>query len=223
MEKEENRPVKKPWPTKDAMEQVYALNLWGGESSSFYSGEGSHNPEIVLPYIKEVTEFLTSFDFPMVVCDLGCGDFNIGKELVNLTLKYEAIDIVTDLIAHNKEVFRAQNLEFHCLDIVDDELPTGDCILLRQVLQHLSNREISAIVEKLKDYKYVILTEHIPHGAFIPNKDIISGQGIRLKHESGVDLKAPPFNFQVKEVKQMLHHVLSNNRGVIATSLYEVY
>ena len=45
---------KQPWPTKDAMEQVYEKNLWGGNTSDFYSGEGSNLPEIVTPYIAVV-------------------------------------------------------------------------------------------------------------------------------------------------------------------------
>ena len=136
MKKKENnfKRIKKPWPTKEAMEQVYEMKLWGANKSDFYSGEGSHHSEIVIPYIAVVTSFLTSFKKPLVVCDLGCGDFNIGKELVSHTQNYVAVDIVTDLIAHHKEKFKAENLEFHCLDIAVDDLPSGDCALLRQVL-----------------------------------------------------------------------------------------
>ena len=101
---------------------------------------------------------------------LGCGDFNVGKELVPYTKKYVAVDIVTDLIAHHKEKFKEENLEFRCLDIAVDDLPSGDCALLRQVLQHLSNTEVQKIVHKLPDFKYVIVTEHIPEGDFVPNR-----------------------------------------------------
>ena len=97
---------KQPWPTKDAMDQVYKLKLWGSNSSEFYSGEGSHLPEIVTPYIEKVTSFLKSFEKPLIVCDLGCGDFNIGKELFPFTEKYFAIDIVQDLIEFNKSTSR---------------------------------------------------------------------------------------------------------------------
>lgn len=214
---------KKPWPTKAAMEQVYELKLWGENNSDFYSGVGSHHQEIVKPYINVVTSFLTSFKKPLVVCDLGCGDFNIGKELVQHTKKYVAVDIVTDLIEHNKKKFKEENLEFHCLDIAVDELPSGDCVLLRQVLQHLSNTEVQHIVKKLADFKYVILTEHLPEGDFIPNKDIISGQGIRLKKQSGINLTMSPFNFNIKEEKQLLSINLENNKGKIVTTFYRVF
>lgn len=214
--------IKTPWPTKKAMEQVYEMKLWGGSKVDFYSGSGSHLPEILNPYVDVVTTFLGSFKSPLTVCDLGCGDFNVGKNLVKHTKKYVAVDIVSNLINRNKETFKEENLEFCCLDIAVDELPSGDCAIVRQVLQHLSNAEVLSIVRKLTDYKYVILTEHVPQGAFVPNKEIISGQGIRLKKQSGLDLMAPPFNLTVKEAKQLLSVVLKNGEGVIETTLYTV-
>lgn len=219
----ELKSIKKPWPTKDAMEQVYTMKLWGNNDADFYSGDGSHQPEIVNPYIDVVTSFLTSFEKPITVCDLGCGDFNVGKELVKYTANYVAVDIVEGLIVYNKKKFKQDNLEFHCLDIAVGDLPSADCILLRQVLQHLSNTEIESIVHKLPVFKYIILTEHLPEGDFIPNKDIISGQGIRLKKQSGVDLLAPPFNFKVKEQKQLLYVNLEQNKGIIATTIYRLF
>lgn len=85
---------KKPWPTKAAMEQVYTMNLWGDNHTRFYSGIGSHQPDIIDPYIEAVSSFLNSFKGPVKVCDLGCGDFNVGKELVKYSSKYIAVDIV---------------------------------------------------------------------------------------------------------------------------------
>jgi SAM-dependent methyltransferase len=215
--------IKKPWPTKDAMEQVYAMQLWGKNDADFYSGDGSHHPEIVNPYFDIVTSFLSLFERQITVCDLGCGDFNVGKELVKYTAKYVAVDIVEDLIAYNKKNFKQDNLEFQCLDIAVDDLPSVDCVLLRQVLQHLSNAEIERILHKLTAFEYVILTEHLPEGDFIPNIDIISGQGIRLKKQSGVDLLASPFNLKAKEVKQLLYINLENNKGVIVTTMYRLF
>lgn len=204
------------------MEQIYALKLWGNNQSSFYSGEGSHLPELVEPYIQVVKDFLKSFQKPIVICDLGCGDFNIGKNLVPFAEKYIGVDIVEDLIEYNKEQYHERNLEFQCIDIANDELPPGDCVILRQVLQHLSNAEIKQIIPKLSNYKYVILTEHIPAGDFKPNQDIISGQGIRLKKQSGVVLTADPFNLRVKNEKQLLKIRLTQGKGEILTTLFTI-
>mgnify|MGYP003113329744 FL=1 len=205
------------------MAQIYEKNLWGGEKSKFYSGFGSHHHETVDPYIAVLTAFLKDFKTPPVVCDLGCGDFNIGKELVKYSKKYIAVDIVPELIARNKKEFQADNLEFRELDIAKDELPLGDCAILRQVLQHLSNAEIISVVEKLYAYKYVLLTEHLPKDDFEPNKDIISGQGIRLKKQSGVNLLAAPFCFKVVKEKQLLLINSNDFEGFVVTTLYQVF
>ncbi|MFQ3305597.1 MAG: SAM-dependent methyltransferase [Polaribacter sp.] len=221
--KEVLKKMKIPWSTKAAMEQVYQLKLWGGQKPDFYSGSGSHETEIVKPYITVVTSFLRSFKTPITVCDLGCGDFNVGKELVVYAKNYVAIDIVAPLIAFNKEKFKEPNLEFYCLDIAVADLPSGDCAIIRQVLQHLSNAEVQVIVNKLANFKYLILTEHLPKGDFIPNKDILSGQGIRLKKKSGINLLAPPFHLKVKEEKQMIAYSLEGNKGILVTTLYVLF
>ncbi|QVY65908.1 class I SAM-dependent methyltransferase [Polaribacter sp. Q13] len=218
-----DKKTKKPWPTKDAMDQVYKMNLWGSNNSEFYSGSGSHQPEIIAPYIETISSFLTSFKNPITVLDLGCGDFNIGKNFVKYTDNYVAVDIVSELIKYNQENFKTDNLKFECLDIAVDDLPKADCVILRQVLQHLSNTEVQRVTQKLANYKYVILTEHIPAGSFIPNKDIISGQGIRIKKQSGIDLLTTPFHLKIKEEKELLTYTLEDGKGIIVTTLYTIF
>ena len=213
---------KKPWPTKKAMEQVYEKKLWGANESPFYSGEGSHDLKIVKPYIEAVSKFLKSFRTPVSVCDLGCGDFNIGKQLQSVAKHYYAIDIAKPLIDYNKTKFNAEHLEFYCMDIAKDDLPPSDIVILRQVLQHLSNTEIKQLIDKLYSYRYIILTEHIPNGNFEPNKDIISGQGIRLKKRSGVSVLEAPFLLSVKSQQELCRFNLNEQKGVIVTWVYEL-
>ena len=215
--------IKKPWPTKAAMEQVYQLNLWGANETKFYSGEGSHHSNYVEPYITVVSSFLSSFSIPPVVCDLGCGDFNIGRQLVKYSSNYIGVDIVNDLILHNKKIFNQKQLEFRCLDIANDPIPAGDCAIIRQVFQHLSNDEVQQILNKLYQFKFVIITEHIPNHHFIPNIDILSGQGIRLKKNSGLDVTAAPFNFKVIDKKQLLKLNVIDKDELIVTTLYQMF
>lgn len=221
MDEMNSRRRKKPWPTKAAMEQVYELNLWGGEEGEFNSGFGAHDPELVQPYIEAVSSFLWSLEQPPMVCDLGCGDFNVGKELVQYSEKYIAVDIAENLIQRNKETFNDEKLEFRCLDIAKDELPNGEVAILRHVLQHLSNEEVQKILKKLSSFKYVIITEHIPVGEFEPNKDIISGQGTRLKKRSGLDLFEEPFHFKAKSYKELV--AIPDDHGIIQTRIYALH
>ncbi len=156
----------------------------------------------------------------MTVCDLGCGDFNVGCHLVEYTRQYFAIDIVPELIERNKTRFEAAQLEFQCLDISTDDLPQADCAILRQVLQHLSNKEIQQILDKLQPYNYLILTEHLPNGSFTPNIDIIANRGNRLKHKSGVDILEAPFKFKAKAHTILNKLVLEGGKSKIVTTLY---
>lgn len=211
---------KTPWPTKDAMVQIYENHLWGGSEHLFYSGDGSHEEHLVTPWLQVVQDFLSSFKRPISICDLGCGDFNVGKQLLPYCSTYTAVDIVPDLIAHHRQEHIAPNLNFQCLDIAKDVLPVADCAILRQVLQHVSNEEISAITQKLVQYKYVIITEHLPEGVFVPNIDIISGQGIRLKIGSGVDVLQPPFSLPVTSAEQLLEVIPRDGKGRIVTWLF---
>ena len=214
---------KKPWPTKEAMKQVYQKKLWGENGSEFYSGEGSHHAKLVEPYFEVVSDFLKSFEKPISICDLGCGDFNVGKELVPLSKSYIGVDIVPELIDYNWNTFNFPNLEFKCLDIANEPLPSADCAILRQVLQHVSNAEVQLVLDKLYQYQYVLLTEHLPEGEFIPNKDIVSGQGIRLKKHSGLDLLADPFNLEVEKKKTLLTQSAIGYKGVIVTYLFRMF
>lgn len=214
--------MKKAWPTDKVMVQIYEQNLWGTNGSDFYSGEGSHNISISQPYIAAVKRFLHSFETPLIVCDLGCGDFNIGKNLVPFCWQYNAVDIVPELIKRNKLKFQFPNLYFHCLDIAKDNLPAGECVIIRQVFQHISNAEINAVLRKIKGFKYLILTEHIPTGRFEANKDKISSQGIRLKQNSGVDVLQPPFSLSIKSKKELQSCELGGRKGIIKTVLFEL-
>ena len=67
MDKKKKKVTKTPWPTKKAMGQIYELKLWGDNSDDFYSGDGSHNPKIVTPYVEVVTSFLSKFKTPITV------------------------------------------------------------------------------------------------------------------------------------------------------------
>ncbi|MEF3079739.1 class I SAM-dependent methyltransferase [Winogradskyella poriferorum] len=208
-----------PWPTKAVMEQIYEKHFWGGNDSDFYSGKGSHDPKIIQPYIDTVIRFLKSHNGQLTVCDLGCGDFNVGRAFVPFTKTYVAIDIVEGLIERNQRLFKANHLTFKCLDIAKDDLPKADCVIIRQVFQHLSNLEIQQILDKLSAYKYLILTEHIPVGEFTPNIDIIANSQNRLRHNSGVDVLAEPFNFKVKRC-DVLSEVILDNESRITTTLF---
>jgi hypothetical protein len=130
------------------------------------------------------------------VVDLGCRDFRVGSRIASPAVDYIGVNIVDPLIQANQARFGSDHIQFRCLDIIADPLPTGDLCLVREVLQHLSNRQIATILSKLKQFKWVIVTECLPGppNSFKPNVDKPHGNDTRALCNSGVVLSAPPFN-----------------------------
>lgn len=188
--------------TQAVFTEVYARNDWGGQPGEFYSGDGSIAP-LAQPYVELICNFVREHNVQTIV-DLGCGDFRIGEQLAACADKYIGVDIVPQLIERNRRQFGRDSVEFYCLDIIQDPLPAGDLCLIRQVFQHLSNQQISTVLGKLGQYRYVLVTEHYPAPtvAVVPNLDKPHGRDTRLTDNSAVVLDRPPF--QVPNVQTLL-------------------
>jgi SAM-dependent methyltransferase len=185
---------------------IYTQVEWGHNpktGAQFYSGTGSHDANVVNPYVSAVTDFLSSLPHKPSVVDLGCGDFAVGSKIRHLCTNYVACDIVASLIKHNIEKYEDMRVDFRHVDITTEELPPGDVVFIRQVLQHLSNASIQNLVPSLKKrYKYIVLTEHIcTRPNFQANLDKPTGPDTRLGLNSGVVLTEPPFNLKCASQK----------------------
>jgi SAM-dependent methyltransferase len=186
----------------ETFSEIYEKNVWGGAAGEFFSGEGS-NEKYAARYAEIVRKFIRENDIKRVV-DLGCGDFRVASQFVADDFQYAGCDVVPNLIEHLNKTYGGENIEFFCRNIVEDELPDGDLCLIRQVLQHLSNLEIERILENVKKYKYLIVTEQYPNPKkqIVPNLDIPHGPDVRLHFDSAVFLDEPPFD--LKNVNQLL-------------------
>ena len=189
----------------------------------FRSGSGSHDEKIIVPYINTLLQLLTNNNIRNIV-DLGCGDFWIMRHVLGTLSQnkynffYTGIDVVEDLIKHNATTFRHPNVKFICRDAAADNepLPDGDILIIRQVLQHLSNADIKKILDKASKFKFLFITEHVfdaPDAVY--NVDKQTNQSIRLNHGSGIYLEHAPFNY--KNVVHLLK--VPQMGGVIRSSL----
>jgi SAM-dependent methyltransferase len=214
--------------TEEVFTEIYEKNKWGGLQGEFCSGSGTANEQVVSPYISMVSEKASSENFlGLTFVDLGCGDFRVGKQLLPLCSNYIGVDIVKSLVRRNQETYGSALIQFKHLDIVEEELPDGDVCFIRQVLQHLSNQQIAAVLQKLKKYKWVFITDHHPtdNDAIEPNMDKIHGEDIRLYDNSGIYLLNPPFELPVQELEEVLEVPgvglgKGNDPGIIRTFLY---
>lgn len=202
---------------------IYRRHLWGTPGlgqRSFWSGSGTHDIAISSGYISDLKAFLMDFPEKPSIADLGCGDFIMGSNFVSLASKYIACDIFDGVIEENRKIYQGENLEFRVLDLAAGQLPDVDIIIVRQVLQHLSNADIEGFVRNIsKACKYLILTEHLPSAPdFPPNLDKTSGPGVRLQNGSGIVLTSPPFDLKANSARTLCE--FAEHGGVILTVVY---
>ena len=136
----------------EVFRRIYADGLWGSVSDPnerFFSGPGTHDANFVATYCDAVEKFALARPEKLVAVDLGCGDFTVGSRIRPLFSKYIACDVVGPLIQRNEERFATLDVDFRVLDVTADPLPPADVVILRQVLQHLSNQQIQATIAKI--------------------------------------------------------------------------
>ncbi len=195
---------------RSTFQSTYARSVWGKDGDSpFFSGVGSHGPAAEF-YVEQMVGSLDrharELGRPLRLVDLGCGDFRVGRALVERLpdLNYLGCDIVPELIAHNAAKYSSELVRFKTLDAVCDPLPEGDVCLVRQVFQHLSNADIRAVLANMR-YPVVYVTEAHPlrkRGAVNPDK--VVGPSVRFDWQTGqgrgVELDQEPYNLPSQEV-----------------------
>ena len=155
---------------------IYKYKLWGDDGSASGPGSILKNTLIIrkeMPLIFKKLEIKT-------ILDVACGDFTWMQKVVrDSDIKYTGGDIVDEMIQNLNKKYADSNTSFIHLDITESELPCADMIICRDVLFHLSYKNIKKFFENLKksDFKYIAITNNI--GNF-ENKDVDSGKFRRL-------------------------------------------
>ena len=163
---------------------IYTRAVWGGGS-----GAGSDLSRTVL-YIAYVQALMDKHDVRSVV-DLGCGDWRFSRYLDFSGRDYTGFDVVPSIVAANREAFGAANIRFEQADLsTHPAFPACDLILCKDVLQHLSNGRVSAILSKCVAARRALITnDYHPE-----NSDCRDGETRPL------DVRAPPFGFSSRPV-----------------------
>ncbi|OAQ40444.1 hypothetical protein A5893_05710 [Pedobacter psychrophilus] len=183
--------------------KIYDNNYWGKAENGrkYYSGSGSSDENI-----KLYTNFLIDFIIEKklkTVFEIGCGDFTIMEKVLKETdVNYIGADVVKKLITDLNDQNQKENIHFIHINAVNDNYPIADLCIIRQVLQHLNNHQISIILQKAKKFKYVLITEHLPLNPMVKNGNKNMGGYIRLQNKktSGVYLESNPFSLTAKTV-----------------------
>jgi SAM-dependent methyltransferase len=127
---------------------IYENRVWlTGRADGSLSGLGSEleKTESVRQHLAGLLKSLNARS----LLDVGCGDFTWMKE-VQFPFKYVGVDIVPDVIEANNASYRSEQKSFQVLDATRDPLPKADTTLCREVLFHLSFRDIRSLIENVR-------------------------------------------------------------------------
>jgi SAM-dependent methyltransferase len=190
---------------QDAFDEIYKKKMWKqGDSLSGVGSEGT----LARDYIQFVLDYAQKHNIQTVV-DAGCGDFSVGSQLAPRFERYSAFDISPHVIEINKKRFADlmsnHHVTFAVADMTTTALPACDLVLIRQVLQHLTNTQIEQILINLESSKWrrVLISEEVydPENNQQPNIDLPShGVANRVALESGVFIDREPFNRPAKRL-----------------------
>jgi glycosyltransferase involved in cell wall biosynthesis len=168
---------------KQVFDRIYALNTWGNAESRSGDGSDTKGTEAIRAALPDLFRELAIKS----LLDLPCGDFK-WMRLLDLDLDYTGADIVIEVIEQNQRMYGRPGRRFQILDITKDAIPTVDLIFCRDLLVHLSFREIEDALANiaLSGSRY-LLTTTFPSRDL--NSDVEAGQWRPL------NLQRPPFSF----------------------------
>jgi hypothetical protein len=164
-------------------ESIYLENAWGSVASR--SGSGSDLTQTSAIRV-ELPKLIAKLGIRSIL-DLPCGDFNWMSK-VNLPIDYIGADIVQQLIDANINLYRSESRRFLLLNALEDDLPCVDLIFCRDMLVHLSIKDIKKTLGNMKrsGSKWLLTTTFITKSV---NHDINTGQW------RPINLQIAPFNF----------------------------
>ncbi len=163
---------------------VYRRNSW--REGETFSGPGSTLFQTVT-IRRELPLLLESLGIRSVL-DAGCGDLNWLKELQVPLRRYVGVDVVPELIEHNRQRYGSSTRRFRVLDITRHALPRVDLVLCRDCLVHFSYADVFRALRRIRasGSTYLLTTTFPGREA---NLDVPSGSWRTLNYEK------EPFRF----------------------------
>ena len=191
---------------KVVFNSIYKSNYWN-KSKSFnplsqsYSGPGSiPNSTQTNSLLMNLKNFFLNNNVKTIL-DAPCGDCAWIEKIFEMNIKYNGIDIVEELIVHNKNKFKnLKNVNFYCEDLNQyNNFNDYDFILLRDFFIHLPLKNINNILNNLKksNCKYYAFNNY---ESIEVNEEIATGQHRKI------NLTKKPFNLEqpfqkIQEIK----------------------
>lgn len=170
--------------SRAAFASIYAQGHWGAGS-----GPGSC-AQTTIEYRAFLERFLALNEIGSIV-DIGCGDWQFSRYLNLEGRRYLGYDVVPELVQRNRMLHGAGNIRFAPMPVDRREIEAGDLLVIKDVLQHLPDREIAAFHDEVfpRFQRCLVVNSFRKHDT-MRNIDIAPGEFRCL------DLKAAPYGFR---------------------------
>jgi SAM-dependent methyltransferase len=169
---------------------------WGG-----HSGGGS-DAYWTIEYRAFLDRFLHLNNIRTII-DIGCGDWQFSRFLNLDGRRYYGFDVVPSVVERNRQRYGSETITFDLMPTDFSVLPQADLLIMKDVLQHLPDAEITRHKQDLfPHYPCCLISNSYRKVATGQNHDIPPGAFRCL------DLKAEPYLFDgvyVLEFASPLH------------------
>lgn len=195
--------------TLSVFDQIYTTNYWGDGS-----GTGS-SPEATSEYRQFLEGFMRDQGVRTVV-DLGCGDWQVSNLIDWSGIRYHGFDAADFVIRANTERYAKENISFEKLSDYA-ALPAADLLVVKDVLQHLSNAEVKKILaEVFPKYPKILVTNCVPPIRTAFYRSSMFNRDIEIGDFRYFDIRLPPFD----QPATLLLDWKINHRGPVKTVFY---
>jgi SAM-dependent methyltransferase len=208
---------------KDIFSNIYDNHGFGSLESR--SGPGSTLDE-TQKLRESIKKIIKDKNIKSVV-DIPCGDFNWMKEIVFNFESYIGGDIVKKAIEENNERYSNSRIKFIEFDIVNDEIPNGDLLIVRDIIGHFPIEDGVKILKNILNSKckYLLSTtwaKKIGNDWFPCEKNDVhrENEGVDYGRFYPVNLMSNPFNLPNAEIyleeDVMVDNFENGNRKTLA-------
>lgn len=208
---------------KDIFSNIYDNHGFGSLESR--SGPGSTLDE-TKKLRESIKKIIKDKNIKSVV-DIPCGDFNWMKEIVFNFESYIGGDIVKKAIEENNERYSNSRIKFIEFDIVNDEIPNGDLLIVRDIIGHFPIEDGVKILKNILNSKckYLLSTtwaKKIGNDWFPCEKNDVhrENEGVDYGRFYPVNLMSNPFNLPNAEIyleeDVMVDNFENGNRKTLA-------
>lgn len=180
--------VPKLSPTLESrFSEVFKNNIWGDDET--FSGPGSRRDSLSVSVAIEALHKAISDQRIRSISDIPCGDFNWMPELLSgyPSVRYHGFDIVQAIVTRNSD--RHPSFKFEVLDVTSDEPPKADLVFCKDLVNHLTYRDVLRLLRNVKrsKSKYLLMSNNFGH----ENSELDSNEG---GHSRFLDVVAAPLS-----------------------------